>query len=179
MNKETSIIKQANFNTNIKTYILLVVAFFLLISIIGIPILIIWLLGLGQYISKRYYENIACKLTHRHLEFKKGVLFKVEKTIPLENIQDLTFIQNPILNLLDLKILKIETAGHSNPRGSDMKLIGIIDAAAFKEAVLDQREKLQNQSRINSSSKSDSFEKTNQLLEDIREILKDIQRTNG
>ena len=96
-------------------------------------------MGLGQYISKRYYENISCELSSNHLEFKKGVLFKVEKTIPLENIQDLTFIENPLLKHLDLRILKIETAGQSNPKGSDMKLIGIIDSVDFKKKVLYQR----------------------------------------
>ena len=144
MTLESNLVQKAEFNPKIKTYILLTVSFFLIISIMGIPILIVWLLGLGQYISKRYYENMSCELTTKHLEFKKGVLFKVEKTIPLENIQDLTFIENPLLKYLDLRILKIETAGQSNPKGSDMKLIGIIGASDFKKKVLHQRELLKN-----------------------------------
>jgi len=44
------------------------------------------------------------------LEFKKGIFFRVEKTIPLENIQDLTFNEDPLLRYLDLRVLKIETA---------------------------------------------------------------------
>ena len=36
--------QEAKFNPNIKTYILLVVAFFLLISVAGIPILVFWFL---------------------------------------------------------------------------------------------------------------------------------------
>ena len=111
MTLDSKLIQRAEFNPKIKTYILYTVSFFLLISVMGIPILIFWFLGLGQYISKRYYENISCELSINHLEFKKGVLFKVEKTIPLENIQDLTFIENPLLKHLDLRILKIETAG--------------------------------------------------------------------
>ena len=103
----TTVIKKATFSKNIKTYIVLVVSFFLLISIIGIPILIIWLLGLGQHIGKRYYNSLECQLTTKHLEFKKGVFFRVEKTIPLENIQDLTFIENPLLKYLELRVLKI------------------------------------------------------------------------
>jgi len=84
---DSKLILKAEFNPKIKTYILITVAFFLLITLVGIPILIFWFLGLGQYISRRYYENISCELTTNHLEFKKGVLFKVEKTIPLENIK--------------------------------------------------------------------------------------------
>lgn len=171
---ESNIIKKAEFNPKIKSYILFVVSFFLLISIAGIPILIVWFLGLGQYMSKRFYENLECQLTTRHLEFKKGVLFKVEKTIPLENIQDLTFIENPLLKYLDLRILKIETAGQSNPKGSDMKLIGIVDSANFKEQVLKQREIIQSHSKEPSQSNS-SNEKTNVLLEEIRDLLNDIK----
>lgn len=175
MEPQSNIIKQAEFNPKIKQYILLVVAFLLFMSVIGIPILIIWLFGLGRYISKRYYDNLECKLTNRHLEFKKGVLFKIEKTIPLENIQDLTFIENPFLKYLDLRVLKIETAGQSNPKGSDMKLIGIVDASKFKEQVLTQREVVQSGKQTKNDNSVSTNEKTNFLLEEIRDLLNDIK----
>lgn len=170
--KQAQLIKKADFSPKIKTYILLSVGFFLFITIIGIPFLIIWLLGFGQYFSRRYYENLNCKLTSRHLIFSKGAFFMVEKTIPLENIQDLTFLQNPILNLLELRILKIETAGSSNPDGSDMKLIGIVDAEKFKQQVLEQREALVRQPNedISESKEGESLE----VLREIRDILKEI-----
>jgi len=171
MNSKNKIIQQAEFSPKIKTYIFFVVAFFLLISFIGIPILIFWFLGLGQHFCKRYYDHLECRLTDKHLEFKKGVLFRVEKTIPLENIQDLTFIENPLLKILDLRILKIETAGQSNPKGSDMKLIGIIDAINFKELVLEQREKIKPKNNMSDSTSS----KTNLLLEEIKDLLTDIR----
>lgn len=78
----STLIQKAEFNPRIRTYTLLVIAFVMTISVVGIPLLIIWFLGLGQYISRRFYENLKCQLTDRHLEFRKGVLFKVEKTIP-------------------------------------------------------------------------------------------------
>jgi len=134
METESTLIQKATFNPKIKTYILIVVGFYMLVMIITIPFLLIWFLGLGQGISKRYYENLVCSLTDRHLEYKKGVIFKVEKTIPLENIQDLTFLENPLLNYLDLRILKIETASASKPgTNSDMKLIGIVGMQEFKQ----------------------------------------------
>ena len=172
MNK-AEIIKKASFSSKIKTYILLSVAFVLLITIIGIPLLIFWFLGFGQYVSRRYYENLKCKLTTRHLIFSQGAFFKVEKTIPLENIQDLTFLQNPILNLLELRVLKIETAGGSNPHGSDMKLIGIIEAEEFKQQVLDKREILvrNHDDQSTSAEKSETLE----VLLEIRDLLKDIK----
>ncbi|RLD29776.1 MAG: PH domain-containing protein [Bacteroidetes bacterium] len=175
MISENKLMLKAEFNPKIKTYIFITIAFFLLVTVIGIPILIVWLLGLGQYISKRYYENMSCELTTKHLEFKKGVLFKVEKTIPLENIQDLTFIENPLLKYLDLRILKIETAGHSNPQGSDMKLVGIIGASDFKKKVLHQRELLKQNERVISTQTQTSNEQINNTLIEIRDILNEIK----
>ncbi len=175
MTLESNLIQMADFNPRIKTYIFVVVAFFLTISVVGIPLLIFWFLGLGQYISRRFFENLKCKLTNRHLEFKKGVLFKIEKTIPLENIQDLTFIENPFLKYFDLRILKIETAGQSNKEGSDMKLIGIIKSADFKEKVLYQSQLLKTENKSENRQTETSNEQTNNILMEIRDILNDIK----
>jgi putative membrane protein len=110
------------------------------------------------------------------LEFSKGVFFKIEKTIPLDNIQDLTFIENPFLNAFDLRILKIETAGQSNPQGSDMKLIGIIKSSDFKEKVLFQRELISPEGKSMDMQPDTGNEQTNNLLLEIRDILKDLKK---
>ena len=168
--KKPEIIEVATFNPSIKKYVLAYVGLILLITIAGIPLLLIWFLGLGQTISRRYYENLKCQLTESHLEYKKGVLFKVEKTIPLENIQDLTFIENPILNYFGLKILKIETAGGGNKAtgAADMKLIGINGSHDFKELVLRQREKMM------SETKNTDVEMLN-VLKDIKNLLTEMK----
>ena len=175
MKLESETIETAVFNPNIKAYLLIGISLIMIISLIGIPFLIFWFLGLGQYYCKRYYENLICTLTDRNLDFKKGVLFKVEKTIPLENIQDLTFIENPLLKAFNLRILKIETAGQSNPQGSDMKLIGIIDSAEFKNKVLRQRELLKSEGLTTSESSVSSQEEILNELKEIRSLLKDIR----
>ena len=179
MSTQSKTIETAEFSTKIRLYILLTVGFYLFISLIGIPFLLFWFAGLGQIFSRKYQENLRCKLTERHLNFKKGVLFRVEKTIPLENIQDLTFIENPILNALELRILKIETAGHSNPQGSDMKLVGIVDAADFKDKVLLQREVLTSGRKPSAMPGVDQGEanqgEVTELLKEIRDILNEIK----
>jgi len=170
-----SVLVKADFNPKIRTYLLLVIALFMSISVVGIPIALIWFLGLGQYYCRRYYENLVCTLTETTLEFKKGVLFKVEKTIPLENIQDLTFIENPILKFFDLRILKIETAGHSNAQGSDMKLIGIIEPREFRSKVLKQRERIKTKGvSVPATSTLHNEQFLNELAE-IKSILKEIR----
>ena len=175
MNK-TRVIEETVFSPKIKTYIFISVGFFLLITIIGIPFLLIWILGFGQYVSRRYYDNLKCRLTTRHLIFSKGAFFMVEKTIPLENIQDLTFLRNPILDLLELRVLKIETAGSSNPHGSDMKLIGIVEAEKFKQQVLEQRELLMRKPDNDNfvANEDESLE----VLREIRDILQELKSKN-
>ncbi|MDX1471631.1 MAG: PH domain-containing protein [Flavobacteriaceae bacterium] len=175
MRTEDQVIQTAKFNPSIKKYILFWVAFLMLCTVFGIPLLLFWFLGLGQHISQRYYENLQCELTKRHLKFKKGVMFRVEKTIPLENIQDLTFIDNPLLQYLDLRVLKIETAGNSNPQGSDMKLMGIVNAGDFKEAVLEQREELKDYGRNDSGRDSLNQENVSAVLLEIRDLLREIK----
>jgi len=54
MSNKNEIIQSAEFNPKIKSYILIYVAFFLTISLVGIPFLIFWFLGLGQYISQTF-----------------------------------------------------------------------------------------------------------------------------
>lgn len=174
MSEPIAPILTAAFSPKIKLYSLLTVSFFMTLSIFGIVLLPIWFFGLGQYISRRYYESLSCSLTAHHLQFKKGVMFKVEKTIPLENIQDLTFIENPILKILQLKILKIETASQSHPMKSDMQLVGIIEANAFKETVLDQREKLTNR-KSSDAAKGETSEIVS-LLKDIKKLLEDNKK---
>ena len=168
--EKPAIINVATFNPSIKKYVLAYVGLILLLTIAGIPLLLLWFLGIGQTISRKYYENLRCQLTESHLEYKKGVLFKVEKTIPLENIQDLTFVENPILNYFGLKILKIETAGGGNKTtgAADMKLIGINGCHDFKEMVLRQREKMKVE------SKSTDVEML-EVLKEIKTVLQQIK----
>ena len=176
MSNENIVIQEADFNPRIRKYILHVVAFYLFLSVAGIPLILIWYMGVGQAISKRYYEHLHCRLTESHLEFKKGVLFRVEKTIPLENIQDLTFIDNPFLRWFDLRIQKIETAGSSNPQGSDMKLIGITDTPTYKEKVLEQRKVIRNKAmNMMGGGSGSSGDESVELLKEIRDLLKDIK----
>jgi putative membrane protein len=131
---------------------------------------------MGQKVSRNYYKRLECRLTETHLEFKKGIMFRIEKTIPLENIQDLTFLDNPFLRWFDLRILKIETAGSSNPQGSDMKLIGIIDTPAFKEEVLNQRRIIRQKGSSEQTMGTDSGNTSQvELLTEIRDLLKEIR----
>lgn len=165
-NSEGKIIETAAFNTILKTYILLYVGLTLIVTVIGIPFAIIWFLGLGQWYSKHYFQKLECTLTDKNLKFKKGIIVQFEKTIPLENIQDVSFIEGPLLRFFNLCVLKIETAGGASHYANTMSLVGIKDATSFRSKVLEQRTLLkQNQSNSNDQS----------LLSDIKSSLLRIE----
>jgi putative membrane protein len=143
----------AKFNPLIRPYLVITIGFTLVVTIIAIPLAIIWFLGAGQWWARHYFDKLECHLGEKSLRFRKGILVQVEKTIPLENIQDVTFIEGPILRHFHLSTLKFETAGHSAGQANDMHLTGIIDAHDFRNRILEARDALKQQSmRVHSDA---------------------------
>ena len=132
----------AEFNPLIKPYLVITIGFSIAMTIIGIPFALIWFLGVGQWWARHYFEKLECVLSENSLRYRKGIIFQVEKTIPLENIQDVTFIEGPLLKRFHLSILKFETAGQSAGQAHDMKLIGIIDTHHYRSHILAARQAL-------------------------------------
>lgn len=137
----TAYIRKAEFDPKVKTYWLLSGVIICLVTIVGIPLLLLWI-PLGLLLTGKYLARMECVLTPKALEVKKGMLVRVEKTIPLEKITDMGMVQGPIMRRLGLYRLTVETAGQSGPGGSLVSLIGIVDAKRFREAVLAQRDLL-------------------------------------
>ena len=130
----------ARFNPLIRPYLVLMGATYLVGTIVGIPLAVIWVCGVGQWWARHYFEKLECHLGDKTLRYRKGILVQVEKTIPLENIQDVTFIEGPILRRFHLSTLKFETAGNSAGQAHDMRLTGIIDAHEFRNRILEARD---------------------------------------
>ncbi|TXI51336.1 MAG: PH domain-containing protein [Lysobacter sp.] len=161
----------AGFNPLVRPYMVLFVAWILLLTVVLSPLILIWVVGPGQWWAGHYYRKLRCALDDRHLNFRKGILFQVEKTIPLENIQDVTFIEGPLLRHFDLSILRIETAGQSPGQAHNMQLVGIVDAHRFREEILRRREALRRPSPVQGEASGDA---QLQALHAIRERLDDI-----
>ena len=137
-------IVQASFNPLIKPFLVMKIGLTMVFTVIGIPVAIIWFLGVGNWWARHYFDRLECHLGERSLRYRKGILVTTEKTIPLENIQDVTFVEGPILRRFNLSTLKFETAGHSAGQASDMHLTGIIDAQAFRASIMARREALRH-----------------------------------
>jgi membrane protein YdbS with pleckstrin-like domain len=130
----------AKFNPLIKPFLVIKIGFVMACTVVGIPVAVIWFLGVGQWWARHYFARLECHLGERTLRYRKGILVTTEKTIPLENIQDVTFVEGPVLRHFHLSTLKFETAGHSVGQASDMHLTGIIDAQEFRNKIMAARE---------------------------------------
>lgn len=176
MTENEPIIIKAEFNPIVRTYIMLYVFGFLVITIIGIPLAIIWLCGAGQWYSQHYYDKLYCVLTEKHLRLRMGILFTIDKTIPLENIQDLTFYEGPVLKHYNLAMLKVETAGQADKSGNHMKLVGVVDAHIFRATVLDQREKVKMNLTGNSEDKNEQTELLKKIAASLEKIEANLRK---
>jgi putative membrane protein len=137
------ILYRAEFDEKWKTYWFLQIVIIFLATVVGIVLIPFWLLGWGVWYCRRYFDNLNCFLGERSLMVGRGVLFRVEKTIPLDKIQDMTLREGPLLKYFGLLQLQIETAGQGSAQGtSEAKLIGIKNARDFRDRVLDQRDAL-------------------------------------
>jgi putative membrane protein len=135
----------AKFNPLIKPFLVIKFGLVMISTVIGIPLALIWFLGVGRWWARHYFDKLECQLDGRTLRYRKGILVTTEKTIPLENIQDVTFVEGPILRRFHLSTLKFETAGHSAGQASDMHLTGIIDAQQFRNQIVAARAAIKSQ----------------------------------
>lgn len=165
MSDQAKTLLKADFNPRIKSYLFWYGVLLSFIMIFTIPFIPFWLI-FGFYFVNKYFEKLECELTTRSLKFNKGYIFRTEKTIPLDKIQDLTFKEGPLLKMFGLSVLRIETAGSSASAAADLSLIGIVEASTFRDKVLDQRD-------IVTENKSGSSETNNS--ENVLEVLKDIR----
>lgn len=171
MANKTTVLKKAEFNPKLKTYTLISGALIFIATIVGIVFLPFWFI-LAPYFIGKYFDRLECELTTRSLRFQKGFIVQVERTIPLDKIQDLTFKEGPLLKMFGLSVLRIETAGNSGQGVADLSLLGIVGAHEFRQMVFDQRDKVTDNTSSGSSEDSESLK---EVMMDIRDSLKKIE----
>ena len=169
MSDKPVILQEASFNPDVRKYWLMSGVWILCVTVIGIPLILFWYL-LGMWITGRYLDRMACVLTEQSLIVKKGMLVRVEKTIPLDKITDLGLLQGPLMRYFKVHALSVETAG-STSQGALVKLYGVQDVEAFRDRVLEQRDRLKASGDKPSARVSVPQDETVTLLREIRDTL--------
>jgi putative membrane protein len=170
--EDEKILQEVTFDPKVKVYWYLQgiwMHLILVFAFIGIFTLPVWIV-VGWFVASKRYEHLEATLTETSIHLKQGYITKVEKTIPLEKIQDVGMRTGPLLNLFGIASIQIETAGSSAP-GSDMVLAGVIEPANFRNAVLSQRGKVSGVGAAAPSGSDDSLS----VLTDIRDSLQRIE----
>jgi len=173
LNDNDALLTAARFEDKLRTYWYLQAVLISVATVIGILILPIWFLGLGQWYVRRSFGALKCELHERTLVVKRGIFFRVEKTIPLDKIQDLTVKEGPLLRKLGLRSLKIETAGQGTPGSSEADLIGIVNPLDFRDQVLRQRDAM-SAAPVSRPATDEGTSGTIELLTEIRDLLSQI-----
>lgn len=137
-------------------------------TIIVIPIIV----PLVMFLSGRYLKALSVELFERKLSVKKGILVKVEKSVPLEKITDISMVQGPLMRAFGLFRLNFETAGQSDA-GALVSVIGIVGAEQFREQVLAQKDDI---SVMQKPSDDQSEDKDPLLIsvQNIEAMLRDL-----
>lgn len=166
------ILLEAEFDRRVMGYGRLAVSLLLIVTVAGIPLIPFWLIWSVSYLP-RAYDRFSARLTPTSLELTRGVYFRSDSTIPLDRITDVRLHDDPLMRFSGIQGLKVETAGQSGTTGSEGNLIGVVDAAAFRDAVLRQREILQ-EGGAPTAATSAAASSDNDLLLEIRDLLKSI-----
>lgn len=162
---------EAQFDRKITAYLRWIGVGWLVITVVGIPLIPFWLL-ISLWYGPEYLRRMSARLTTQALEIQKGVFFRSEATIPLNRITDLRLHDGPLMRYLGLRGVKVETAGQSGDTGSEGNLIGVIDAVDFRDAVLQQRQKALGSEETSDAPRGGG---DSEILIEIRDILKRIE----
>ena len=134
------VIAEAQFDRNIAAWGRVVISGYLCVTVVGILLIPFWW-AVSFWYGAEYLRRVSARLTTNALEIRIGVFFRKESTIPLNRITDVRLHDGPVMRHYGLRGLKVETAGASGQdSGSEGNLIGVINAEAFRNAVLAQRQ---------------------------------------
>ena len=140
------VLLEAEFNPRVMDYWLLSGVLVLILTILGAPLAILWYFA-GRAICQKWLDRMSVRLTTRSLKIDKGWLNRIEKTIPLDKITDLAIYQGPIMRVLGIWGIRVETAGQGSSGGGlggmgGAAVVGVKDCREFRDRVLEERDRV-------------------------------------
>ena len=156
-------IMAVEFDKKIIIYWWIMANFGLMISFIGIPLMLIWI-PFGWLVHMRQYEHMSGGLTDRSLNMRMGWIFKKQQNIALDKLTDVSISEVPVLKAFGVVKMQFETAG-----AAPFILTGVKNSNQFRDLVLQHRDSL-----VSNPQKSSPSEDSNNVLVEIRDLLKEI-----
>ena len=85
----------------------------------------------------RYFTYRYC-IKDDHLVVRQGLIFKSVRTIPVNRIQNIDFVQNPLHRVFQVAEVKIETASGTKPEAT-MRVLSMAQMAELRRSVFDRK----------------------------------------
>ena len=166
------ILKSASFDPKVKQYWMTMACFFSAVALVTIPLIpvvlfVVWL------VAGKILAAMSAQLLTQKLVVKRGILFKEEKSIPLEKITDVGLNQGPLMRFFGLYRLSFETAGQSG-HGALVSLLGVVNASEFREAILTQKDNLTSDQPAQSNN--DEPQSQVELIRSLTYSVKNIEQ---
>ena len=172
---------EAEFDPMVKKYTVGVIVLVMIITVVGIPFIPFALLFAWWY-APESLRRMSARLTTNAVQVNKGVFFRKEATIPLNRVTDVRLHDDPWMRYCGIRGLKVETAGAAGMNGgSEGDLVGVVNAVAFRDAVLRQRQiVLEGGAETTPTAAALAATPTvaNELLAEIRDILARMEKTS-
>ena len=166
---------EARFDPKVASHGRVLLSLWALVTLVGIPFIPFMLLATLWYYPE-YLRRISARLTTNAVEIRKGVFFRKEATIPLNRITDVRLHDGPVMRHYGLRGLRVETAGQSGQdASSEGDLVGVVDAAEFRDLILRQRQKVLSGEEARQAPAAELAGSTSELLTEIRDILARIE----
>ena len=127
---------------------------------------------------RRYFDYHSLKLLEDRVEFRSGVFNRHEADIPLERITDVVVAQGPLSRRFGFHGITVETAGQTRMQGT-AKLHGVLNAHAFREMVLKQRNSVKGQVPSAPAASAGAAAGDGQVLQEIRDLLRKIEKNTS
>jgi len=101
--------------------------------LIGAAALMLW--PISQHLKR---QRIRCRLDGAQLRFESGLITTTVKSLPVENIQDVTVRRTMVQRMFGVGDLRIETAG----KGSALEIGSVEDPQRLADAILSRTSKM-------------------------------------
>jgi len=113
------------------------VPMFLLLLMLALPMCAI--AAFSFWLCPQQVKALRYWLEDNTLRADGGVLFKFQKSIPLERITDVALVQGPLLRYFNIWAMQIQTAGSAQ---CEATLYGVRNPEEIRELILSQRQRI-------------------------------------
>lgn len=102
-------------------------AAFLGVILVFVILFLVW--------TKLYYKRMRYELLEDEVRWKRGVWFRATGIVPYNRITNIDIKQGPVMRILGISTVSLQTAGYSGAAVPEIRIEGIIQAEELREQI--------------------------------------------